>query len=182
MTRKIKYWDNFLKGILNYLSFIISHNNLGNMNDNYSGNEVFGLHEKKMNKKISGNSYKKKAVKKKNQNINYINEIIPQQCISFNYIKKINKTSIGLSGDKSLEEKYNIILAENDELKKNYEILKNKYEKLLAQSFDNGNKDNIKGDIINVTQKSVELNSLENENKTNSLQEKKMFEKLKQEV
>ena len=182
MTRKIKYWDNFLKGILNYLSFIISHNNLGNMNDNYSGNEVFGLHEKKMNKKISGNSYKKKAVKKKNQTINYINEIIPQQCISFNYIKKINKTSIGLSGDKSLEEKYNIILAENDELKKNYEILKNKYEKLLAQSFDNGNKDNIKGDIINVTQKSVELNSLENENKTNSLQEKKMFEKLKQEV
>jgi hypothetical protein len=182
MTRKVKYWDNFLKGILNYLSFIISHNNLGNMNDNYSSNEVFGLHEKKMNKKISGNSYKKKAVKKKNQNINYINEIIPQQCISFNYIKKINKTSIGLSGDKSLEEKYNIILAENDELKKNYEILKNKYEKLLAQSFDNGNKDNIKGDIINVTQKSVELNSLENENKTNSLQEKKMFEKLKQEV
>ena len=87
-----------------------------------------------------------------------------------------------MSGDKSLEEKYNIILAENDELKKNYEILKNKYEKLLAQSFDNGNKDNIKGDIINVTQKSVELNSLENENKTNSLQEKKMFEKLKQEV
>lgn len=173
MTRKIKYWENFLKGILNYLSFIINRDNYDNMNDNYSGNEVFELHAKKVNKKISGNSYKKKAIKKKNKTINYINEIIPQQCISFNYIKKMNKESKRSNGNKSLEEKYNIILAENDELKKNYEILKNKYEKLLAQSVDSGNKNNINRDIINDTQKSVELNSLEKENKINSLQEKK---------
>ena len=173
MTRKIKYWENFLKGILNYLSFIINRDNHDNMNDNYSGNEVFELHGKKVNKKISGNSYKKKAAKKKTQTINYINEILPQQCISFNYIKKNNKEAKGLKSDKSLEEKYNIILAENDELKKNYEILKNKYEKLLAQTVDSGNIDNIKRDKINDTQKSVELNSLEKENKINSLQEKK---------
>ena len=72
-----------------------------------------------------------------------------------------------------MEEKYNIILAENNELKKNYEILKNKYEKLLALSVDSGNKNTINRDIINDTQKSVELNSLEKENKINSLQEKK---------
>ena len=173
MTRKIKYWENFLKGILNYLSFIINRDNHNNMNDNYSGNEVFELYGKKVNKKISGNSYKKKAVKKKNKTINYINEIIPQQCISFNYIKKINKESKRSNGNKSLEEKYNIILAENNELKKNYEILRNKYEKLLALSVDSGNKNNINRDIINDTQKSVELNSLEKENKINSLQEKK---------
>ena len=173
MTRKIKYWENFLKGILVYLSFIINRDNHNNMNDNYSGNEVFELYGKKVNKKISGNSYKKKAVKKKNKTINYINEIIPQQCISFNYIKKINKESKRSNGNKSLEEKYNIILAENNELKKNYEILKNKYEKLLALSIDSGNKNNINRDIINDTQKSVELNSLEKENKINSLQEKK---------
>ena len=107
---------------------------------------------------------------------------MPQQCISFNYIKKIKKENIGINGDKSLEEKYNKILAENNELKKNFEILKNKYEKLLAQSIDNGNKDNIKRDIINDTLKSFELNSLENENKINSILEKKMFEKLKKVV
>ena len=161
MTRKTNYWENFLKGILNYLSFII---NSDNNNKNYSGNKI----KTNKNKRISFNSYKKKAAKKKNQNINYINEILPQQCISFNYIKKNNKETTGLNNDKSLEEKYNKILAENDELKKNYEILKNKYEKLLAQS---NNKDNIKGDIINDTQKSVELKSFENENNINSLQE-----------
>ena len=169
MARKIKYWENFLKGILNYLSFLINHNNNNNqdnMNNNNSSNEVIDLQDKNMKKKIS-NSHKKKGVKKKNQAINYINEIMPQQCISFNYIKKINKESIEINGDKSLKEKYNKILAENDELKKNFEILKSKYEKLLAQSIDNGNKDIIKRDIINDTQKSFELNSLENENKIN---------------
>jgi hypothetical protein len=172
MTRKVKYWENFLKGILNYLSFLINHNSHNNLNNNKSGNEVYELYEKNMKKKIS-NSYMKKAFKSKNQNMNYIHEIIPQQCISFNYIKKINKESIRLNGEKSLEEKYNKILAENDELRKNYEILKNKYEKLLSQSVDSGNKDNIKRDIISDSQKSVELNSLVNENQKNSIQEKK---------
>ena len=134
--RKVDYWQEFLKGILNYLSFI------NNLNTNNQENS-----DKKKAKKIP-NSYRKKTNGKKLKN-NVL--LIPQLCVSFELIKKnefINKDNNNINKEeekKILEEKLNKILLENEELKKINENMRIKYEL---------NKEN----IIKDTQKSVELN------------------------
>ena len=143
LPRKANYWENFLKGILNYLSFITKTIHTNNNNDKIFINEIA------FKKKIP-NSYRKKTPIRKAKNQN--DSLLPQSCVSLNYFsqKKEYIKIINLNGDKNLEEKWNKILSENDELKKKYDNLKNEYEKIL-------NNGDINNKIIKDTQESVEL-------------------------
>jgi hypothetical protein len=151
--RKMMYWENFLKGILNFLSY------LNNLNKELSG--------KKLSKKIP-NSYRRKTTGGKMRKDK--NELLmPQSCVSIDLSNKNNYRSNDGSIDdnmnmneekekKYLEEKYNKLLLENEELKKSNNNLKNMLKN--ANNFMNNN------NIVKNTQESVELKFDDNNNLT----------------
>ena len=160
--RKSYYWENFLKGILSYLSFI---NDINIKNDNsvrikYINNEKPVITDIKPVKKIP-KSYRTKKSRKQLKNNNLL--LMPQLCVSFDLIKNnnnINKdirsNDINTKGDKKdLEEKIKKLLLENEQLKKNNQNLKAQYENYILYQEQNKfyNDDN----IVKDTQKSVEL-------------------------
>ena len=167
--RKSDYWENFLKGILNYLSFL---NSINLMNNNKNTENIVDINydkqifnEQNFIKKIP-KSYKKKKGEKQMKN-NY-KLLFPQSCISFNLLKenedinKDNDTYINNINNnekqKYLEEKLNSIILENEQLKKTNQNLRTQYENLVFNQ-ENNNYNNIKdNNIIKDTQKSVELN------------------------
>ena len=167
IPRKSDYWENFLKGILKYLSYI---NNLNINNANSAAllnvnNDKSVFPDEKPTKKIP-NSYRKKKNKKfKNQKL-----LMPQLCVSFdlinnnndnNEINDDNNINININNDnkKDLEEKLNKLLLENEELKKSNQNLRNQYENYILNQ-ENNNFQNISNNnnIVKDTQKSVELN------------------------
>ena len=159
--RKSDYWENFLKGILSYLSFI---NDINIKNDNsvrikYINNEKPVITDIKPVKKIP-KSYRTKKSRKQLENNNSL--LMPQLCVSFDLIKNnninkdISSNDIHERGDKKdLEEKINKLMQENEQLKKINQNLKAQYENYIQyqeqNKFDNDN------NIVKDTQKSVEL-------------------------
>ena len=163
IPRKMDYWQDFLKGILNFLSFL---NNM-NFNNNVQENNSY-----KESKNIS-NSYRKKKSNKL---------LIPQLCVSFGLMKSkiyVNKDNINIDKDnekKYLEEKLNKIMLENEELKKINENMKIQYENI---NKENNNINNMNC-IIKNTQESVELNLNDEINLPlidNNKENKKLFSK-----
>ena len=169
ISKKKNHWDIFLKGIFNYISFIINNPKSSNININ---KELTG---KKFAKKIP-NSYRKKAGTKNNKDKNIL--LIPQSCVSVTINKRdsINKEAsydmnAGLDKN-SLEEKLNKILLENEELKKNNEKLQNMLNTKINNNFSNNN------NIVKNTQESVEL-KLDEDLNIPSLTNKENIDKLK---
>ena len=168
-SKKKNYWDIFLKGIFNYISFIINNQKSSNiiMNKELTG--------KKFSKKIP-NSYRKKAGIKNNKDKNKI--LIPQSCVSVTINKgdSINKEAsydmnLGLEKN-SLEEKLNKILLENEELKNANEKLQNMLNTKINNNLTNNN------NIVKNTQESVEL-KLDKDLNLPSLNNKENNDKLK---
>jgi hypothetical protein len=163
--RKMMYWENFLKGILNFLSY------LNNLNKELSG--------KKLSKKIP-NSYRRKTTGGKMRKDK--NELLmPQSCVSIDLSNKNNYRSNDGSIDdnmnmneekekKYLEEKYNKLLLENEELKKSNNNLKNMLKN--ANNFMNNN------NIVKNTQESVEL-KFDDDNNLTLVNNKGKDEKIK---
>ena len=159
--RKSDYWENFLKGILSYLSFLNNINNNTNTenllelnNEKPTFTELI-LTEPKPIKKKSKSFRKLKVVKKLKKNNNLL---FPQTCVFFNLgndndiINKENCSNLDNINErqKFLEEELNKILIENEQLKKENQNLKIKCQKLLLNQANNNimNKD---------IQKSMEL-------------------------
>ena len=159
--RKSDYWENFLKGILSYLSFIndINIKNNNSVRIQYINNEKPVITDIKPVKKIP-NSYRGKKSRKQLKNNNLL--LMPQLCVSFdlkknnNINKDISNNEINTKGDKKdSEEKINKLMQENEQLKKINQNLKAQYENYIQyqeqNKFDNDN------NIVKDTQKSVEL-------------------------
>ena len=163
ISKKIDYWENFLKGILNYLSYINNLNNENNENTenliDINNNDKIIYIDKKVSNKIP-NSYRRKTGAKKNKNINTL--LIPQLCVSFDLINNneyINKDIDLFDGNineknKYLEEKLKEMMLENERLKKINE--KNTYEHNPLSKRKN-NINNLNNNIVKNTQESVEL-------------------------
>ena len=161
IPRKSDYWENFLKGILTYLSYInnLNINNVNSANLINNNNEKSFFPDEKPSKKIP-NSYRKKKTKNKFKNSKLI---MPQLCVSFDLINRNNNdnndennNNVGNDNKKDLEEKLSKILVENEELKKSNQNLRNQYENYLLNPEKN-NFENINNNIVKDTQKSVEL-------------------------
>ena len=171
ISRKVEYWENFLKGILNYLSYLNNINN-GNSSNLININEdKITFSDKKDSKKIP-NSYRRKTTGKKlmnansNTNLKTNKLLLPQLCISFDLISNnseyINKDidlgdqNININEkNKYLEEQLKKIMLENEQLKKANENLKNQYENKSLNQMQNDI--NINNNIVKNTQESVEL-------------------------
>lgn len=139
LPRKRLYWETFSKYIKNYISFVenmdlINQNN-DNITDTVSNNNKIIYTKNNSMKKIPISYNKKTKIKSKNI-------LKPQLITSFNYIGNNEKN------DLNSEEIIKKLKIENDELKKNYEILKEQFEKIT-----NNNKNN----IVKDTQESVDL-------------------------
>ena len=171
LSRKVDYWENFLKGILNYLSYINNLNNGNSRNLININEDKITFSDKKDSKKIP-NSYRRKVTGQKFKNINSNSNtnsnklLLPQLCISFDlpnnnseYINKdidIGDGNININEkNKYLEEQLQKLMLENEQLKKTNENLKNHYENKSLNQIDN--EINIKDNIVKNTQESVEL-------------------------
>ena len=166
--RKSDYWENFLKGILTYLSYInnIDINKTYSSNIQYIHNDKSEFTDIKPIKKIPKSHRNKKSGKQFKNNI----LLMPQLCVSFdlinnnndnNDINDDNNINININNDnkKDLEEKLNKLLLENEELKKSNQNLRNQYENyILNQENNNFEKISNNNNIVKDTQKSVELN------------------------
>ena len=161
--RKNEYWENFLKGILSYLSFIdnISNSNINSSNIQYNNNDKSAFTDINPTKKIP-KSYRTRKSRKQLKNNNIL--LMPQLCVSFDLIKNndyINKdistNNLNLKGDnrKDLEEKINKLLIENEQLKKNNQNLRTQYEYFILNQEKN--KFEFNDNIVKDTQKSIEL-------------------------
>ena len=168
-SKKKNYWNIVLKGIFNYITFIVNNQKSSNININ---KELTG---KKFSKKIP-NSYRKKAGTKNNKDKNKI--LISQSCISLTINKgdSINKEAsydMNVRFEKNnLEEKLNKILLENEELKKINEKLQNMLNTKIDNNFSNNN------NLVKNTQESVEL-KLDDDLNISSLNNKENIDKLK---
>lgn len=159
--RKSDYWENFLKGILTYLSYInnIDINKTYSSNIQYIHNDKSEFTDIKPIKKIPKSHRNKKSGKQFKNNI----LLMPQLCVSFDLIKNddsmnkdINKNNINVNRDrKDLEEKIKKLMIENEQLKKSNQNLRAQFENYISNQKQNDyNNDN---NIVKDTQKSVEL-------------------------
>jgi hypothetical protein len=138
LPRKRVYWETFSQNIKNYIS-LATNPTIDKITDTLSSNNNNNnkiIYTKNNSKKRMPVSYNKK------NNIKGNNILIPQLITSFNYIA--NSENANLDSEEIIKK----LKMENEDLKKNYEILKEQYEKLT-----NNNKNN----IIKDTQESVDL-------------------------
>ncbi len=147
IPRKIVYWQNFLKGILNYLSYL---NNININKDKESSG-------KKFKKKIP-NSYRRKTRGEKFTDKNEL--LMPQSCVSIDlsnkndFVSKDGSIEVNINEEndkKYFEEQFNKILLENEELKKSNDNLKNMLRNQSNNNYINNNT------VVKNTQESVEL-------------------------
>ena len=137
LPRKRIYWETFSQNIKNYISLATNptiDKIIDTLSSNNNNNKI--IYTKNNSKKRMPVSYNKK------NNIKGNNILIPQLITSFNYIA--NSENANLDSEEIIKK----LKMENEDLKKNYEILKEQYEKLT-----NNNKNN----IIKDTQESVDL-------------------------
>jgi CCR4-NOT transcription complex subunit 1 len=137
LPRKRLYWEIFSQNIKNYIS-LAANPSIDIITDTLSSNNNNNkiIYTKNNSMKRMPVSYNKKT------NIKSNNMLLPQLITSFNYIG--NSENVNLDSEEIIKK----LKMENEDLKKNYEILKEQYEKLT-----NNNKNN----IIKDTQESVDL-------------------------
>ena len=132
LSRKKLYWETFSQNAKNYIPDKIIDTISSNNNNN---NKI--VYTKNNSMKKMPISYNKK------NNIKNNNMLLPQLITSFNYIGNNENENFNLDSEEMIKK----LKIENDELKKNYEILKEQYEKIT----------NNKNNIVKDTQASVDL-------------------------
>jgi len=141
LSRKRLYWEIFLPNIKNYISFVenkdLVNQNNDKISDTISNNSNKKIYTKNNSMKKMPVSYNKKTKIKSN------NMLLPQLITSFNYIGNNENDNLNLNSEEIIKK----LKMENEELKKNYEILKEQYDKIT----------NNKNNIVKDTQKSVDL-------------------------
>ena len=141
LPRKRLFWETFSQSVKNYIS-LATNPSIDKITDTISSNN------NNNNNKIiyTKNNYKKKMPVSNNKktNIKNNNMLLPQLITSFNYIGNNKNGNVNLDSEEMIKK----LKMENDQLKNNYEILKEQYEKIT-----NNNKNN----IVKDTQASVDL-------------------------